>query len=134
MSVSAEGSLQKALFDLLSADVALSAVITGVFDSVPESQAYPYVELGEGTAIPFDSNSSDGQEHLITIHTWTEAKGRKTAHDIMTLVYTALHNVALVVAGHQTILCQFDFSTVLKDPDGFTHHGVQRFRVITEDN
>lgn len=133
MSVSAETALQQAIYTALTGNASLMAAITGVHDSVGEATGFPYVTIGDGTAIPWDTKTSDGQEHTVTIHTWTQYRGRKQTKEIMDLVYSVLHNSALTVVGHQTVLCQFDFSETLKDPDGVTHHGVQRFRVLTED-
>ena len=134
MSSSAEAALQLAIYTALKANVALMARVNDVYDFVPESIEEPYLVIGDGNATPFDTKDSAGQDHLITIHTWSKSQGAKETKEIMELVYSVLHNGALTVAGHQTVLCQYDFSTVLKDPDGFTHHGVQRFRVLTEDN
>lgn len=133
MSQSAEAALQKAVYDALVGNVALMARVTAVKDWVPNAQGYPYVSIGESTAIPFDTQTTDGQEHTITIHTWVQGQGRKECKEIMSLIYEALHRASLSVTGHQSILCMQVFSEVLKDPDGITHHGVQRFRVITED-
>ncbi len=134
MSTSAEGALKAAVYTALTGSAGLMAVVTGVFDFVPEGQAAPYVEIGEVVSVPFDTKNSDGQEHTITLHAWSEYQGYKQAQDILALMYEALHNQPITVTGHQLILCQFDFSTVLKDPDGVTHHGVMRFRALTEDN
>jgi hypothetical protein len=130
---SAESQLQKAVYNALTANSALMAVISGVYDWVPETAAYPLVSIGSGRSIPFDTCTSNGQEHVIEVHVWSQKQGRKEAKDVQSLVYNVLHKAALSVTGHQAILCLQEFSEVTKDPDGYTHHGVQRFRVITED-
>lgn len=136
MSDSAESAVQAAVYGALKGDDALSAMpVEGkIFDLVPSTIAYPWIRVGEMTAVPFDTQDSAGQEHTVTIHSWSQYLGHKEVKEIMASIYSVLHNAVLTVVGHQTVLCMFEFSQVFDDPDGITHHGVQRFRIITEDN
>ena len=131
MSGEASWPLQKAVFDALSANTDLTAVVSGIYDHVPADTAFPYVTLGETTVSDWSSKSFDGQEHLLTLHVWSRAKGRKEAKEIMALVYDTLHDAALAVEGQELVNLRFDFAQTLKDPDGLTVHGVQRYRAVT---
>ncbi len=130
--MSAEAKLHQTVYAALNASyVALG--VTGVFDFAPRDQAYPYITIGPGTAIPFDTCTDNGQESTVFVHTWSQYNGQKEVKEIMDRVYLVLQNASLAIPGHDTILCQFEFAEIMKDPDGVTHHGVQRFRVITEE-
>ncbi len=132
---SAENALQVAIYDALVADVAISASdVTGIFDHIPQTQNFPYIEIGEIQAADWDSDTHNGQDHTVTINVWSQKAGRKETKSIQKLIYTLLHNSTLSISGHTIILARQTFSETLKDPDGETHHGVQRFRFITADD
>ena len=49
----------------------------------------------------------------------------------MDRIHDLLHDSSLSVSGFNLINSRFEFSDILRDPDGVTRHGVMRFRVIT---
>jgi hypothetical protein len=147
--MSAELVLQAAVHTLLRADTPLcnllaSSVIENdagkaVYDSVPQvaesesSTAFPYVVIGECTVVNADTDDMDGQEHVITLHTWSRYRGKKEVKQIHAAIYAALHDAALTVTGYTAVYCFFESSEVFGDPDGLTQHGVSRYRVLTFD-
>ena len=62
-------------------------MVSGVFDHVPEGQAFPYVTIGESTAADFSTKTEAGQEHTITIHAWSRERGRKETKQILARIY-----------------------------------------------
>jgi hypothetical protein len=48
----------------------------------------------------------------------------------MSVVYDILHESSLSVSGADLINMRFEFSDIIKENDGITTHGVQRFRVF----
>ena len=48
----------------------------------------------------------------------------------MDRVHTLLHDSSLSVTGSNFINMRFEFSDIIRDPDGITRHGVMRFRAI----
>lgn len=135
MSEAADASLQQAVFAKLTSDAGLMAEVgERIYDFVPQTATFPYVRIGDGTSIDWDTVTSNGQEHTVTVHTWSQYLGRKEVKEIMGLIYGVLHHANLSPVGHQAVLIYQEFSEVMQDPDGVTHHGVQRFRVLTEEN
>lgn len=133
--MSAENALQEAIFDLLQADGPLDALVDSrIFDSSPQDVTFPYVELGESTAADWDSDTHDGQDHTFTIHVWSQKAGRKECKTIQGLIKDALHNTTLTLVDNTNILTRQILSETLKDNDGRTHHGVQQYRIITEED
>jgi hypothetical protein len=136
--VSAEYEIQKAIFAKLSADAPLNNVIKGLFDSVPQESdsgsdiVFPYVTIGDDTALDWDTDTSVGKEATLTIHSWSRHRGRSEVKQIQGLIYDALHVSQLNVVGYNTVLCFSEYSESLVDPDGLTRHGVQRFRLIID--
>lgn len=125
--------IQKAIDKALKADTALMAAVTGVFDEVPQGTKYPYVVIGEDTALQWDTGSSVGSESTLTIHVWSRDAGRQECKEIMSLVYDVLHEAELSVDDAHAVFCYWEFGETLLDVDGKTRHGVMRFRTLTED-
>lgn len=120
--------IQKAIFDLLSTELAPISV----YDSPPQNEPEAYVVIGDDFHQPFDTDDSVGSESLLTLHTWSTHRGRKEAKTIQGQIYDALNRYELVVAGFSTITVEFDSAEVFRDLDGESWHGVSKFRALVE--
>lgn len=129
--MSAGTELQTAVYAALIADTDLMSEVSGVFDAVPDNyDSFPYVTIGEDVLNEFDTDTTNGHNVSLTIHTWTRKAGRKQAKTIQGLIYDTLHNSTLVMTGYIMILMRQIDETTLMDPDGKTRHGVQTFNAI----
>lgn len=127
--------LQKALFSTLNGSVTgMDSASVSVYDDVPENTAYPYVVIGEESTSNNGSKDLDGLEHTITLHVWSQYRGRREIKEIMESVYSLLHNTAITVSGASLVNIRQEFSTTLAENDGITRHGVMRFRAVVFDN
>lgn len=127
----AQFPLQEAVYSALSNDNTLTSTLgAGIFDDVLEGTTYPFVELGNETAIDYSTKDVDGAEFTITLHVWSQYAGAKETKQIMDRIYDLLHNSSLTVTGFNLINLRFEFSDIMRDPDGKTRHGVMRFRAI----
>ena len=127
---SAAKELQRAIYLKLNGDATLSALITGVFDHVPQNQAFPYVVLGEDTLKDWSTFGTLGQEPTVTLHVWSRSRGKREAQDILSRIDTLLHRASLTVTGQNVTGIEREFEQTLRDGDGVTYHGVQRYRVL----
>lgn len=131
-------NLQTAIYSVLTADGALFALDGGtpisVYDDVPKDTAYPYVVIGEESTINNGSKTLDGIEHTITIHVWSQYRGRYEIKHIMQSIYENLHNADITVTDASLVNIRQEFSTTLQEADGITRHGVMRFRVAMFDS
>jgi hypothetical protein len=124
-------ALQSTIYSTLSADNTLTSTLgAGVYDEVLEGASYPFVSLGEETAIDYGTKDLVGGETTINIHIWSQYKGAKETKEIMDRIHDLLHDSNLSVSGFNLINLRFEFSDILRDPDGVTRHGVMRFRAI----
>lgn len=127
--------LQQAVFSTLDGSVTgIDSASVSVFDDVPEGTTYPYVVLGEETASNFGSKSLDGVEHTLTLHVWSQYRGRREIKEIMQSVYSLLHNTAITVSGASLVNIRQEFNNTLMENDGITRHGVMRFRAVVFDS
>lgn len=107
------------------------ALVSGVYDHVPQDAAFPYLSLGDETSTPDDTDDITGADLSFAVHTWSRYRGQKEVQDIQHEVWSALHRSNLTVEGAAFVGCHLESTqpTTL-DPDGITHHGVQLFRVL----
>jgi hypothetical protein len=126
--------LQQAVFAALSTDAALTALLgTGrVLDDVPQGTPLPYVALGPILAQDWSTGTEDGTEHLIAIHVWSGARGKKQAHELLGAIRAALHEQPLLVPGHRLVSLRHQRSEIRRGTDGETIHAIARFRAVTE--
>ena len=103
-----------------------------VYDFVPQRAAYPFVSLGNVVSRDWSTSSERGDEHALTLHIWSKARGKKQCHLIVSSVRRVLHDVELSVEDHSLVNLRHEFSDVRLDPDGETFHGIVRFRAVTE--
>ena len=66
--------------------------------------------------------------------TITRRKIRKEIKNIMSSVYTTLHNASITVSGASLVNIRHEFENTLTEADGITRHGVMRFRAVVFDS
>ena len=137
--MSFEVELQTAVFTALDADSALSSLVIGVYDDVPQptdagdESDFPYVTVGEAVHTEFDTDNTLGDDCTITVHSWSRYAGRKEIKQIQGAVYNVLHRSSLPVSGYTTVGVDWVQSDSFVDTDGETRHGVQTFRIILDE-
>lgn len=134
MTAYAAIELQQVVYGILSADAQLASLVDGVFDYLPEAQAgiAEYVELGELEGAYSDDKDNGAMEWRFTVHTWTRAsRGKADCLRVQQRIYDLLHNQITATSSQQVTVCIEEMATSMRDPDGITTHGVQRFLFIT---
>ena len=127
--------LQKAIFEALAANGALAAMVgTRVFDHAPANAAFPYITFGRTSVYDWSTGTESGTEQLFTLHVWSKAKGKKEALEIMELARGTLHDAALELEGHKLVNLRLEFSEARYDDRNEAHHGLLRFRAVTEES
>ena len=125
-------ALQTAIYSALSGDSTLTSTLScGVYDDTPEESAFPFIVIGEDTTTEYGTADVDGGSTTVTIHVWSQYKGSKEAKNIIDRVHPLLHDSSLSQTGFNLVNMRYEFSDVLRDPDGVTRHGIIRFRAIT---
>lgn len=124
--------IQQAVYQRASADSALAALVTGVFDDVPESQAHPYVKLGEAMETPRNTSTEFGREVVITLHVWDRYRGFARCLAIADRLTQLFDHQPMTVAGHRVVSVRHEFNQTLRDPDPEIRHVPVRFRITTE--
>ena len=128
-------TLQGTVYNALLASTPLTTALGGnnIYDFVPEGTTFPYVKVGDQTMVDDGTKDKKGSDFTLMIHTFSRYRGSKEIKNIMSLVYDVLHESSLSVSGAFNNM-RFEFSDIIKESDGLTTHGVQRFRVFVLTN
>ena len=126
--------LQQAIYQRLTGDSALMALVSGVFDRPPEGTPFPYVTLGESMGSDWSTKTTTGMEHHLSLHIWSREGGRKEAATIMERLHTLLHQTNLSVSGQTLVMIRFTASAIALEDDGWTYHGRMDFHALLQAN
>lgn len=133
MSRLGSDALQAAVYAAISDEFDTSGpAAVRVFDHVPQTEAYPYVAIGDGSVSDWGTKDSVGTEQTIAIEIWSRYRGRKEAHGIAARIYDQLHEQPLTVAGQQCVLCRFESEERIREADGLTYRVALRYRVLLD--
>ena len=123
-------ALQQTIYTALNVSALTNSLSCAVVDDVQLNQSYPFITLGEETTIDYGTKNQNGGETTINLHIWSQYKGSKECKQIMDKVHDLLHDIDLTVSGFNLINLRFEYSDIVRDPDGSTRHGIMRFRAI----
>ena len=113
----------------LKADTALMTILKGVWDDVPDSQAYPYVQMGDPMQTPEDVFGNQGRVVVVTLHVWSRYQGQKETSAVLKRIAELLDRHQLAVTGAVVVRCTVESENIMRDPDGRTRHGVATYRI-----
>lgn len=125
--------VQKAVVAAVKAAGAYTAIAsTRFYDNPPQDPDFPYAHIESvdaGKAI--ETDGGDGWECFIRIDTWSRKPGRVQCNQMMTAIAGAIHDVALSLDTQNLIIGELATQNDIRDGDGVTRHGIQRFRFVT---
>lgn len=133
--MSFENIAQQIIFDRLTGQLGAGVTLFDTAPFLPEgapSTTFPYVVIGNDTAVAWDNDTNVGAEFTITLHFWSRSEGFKQVKTIMQAAYDRLHRASLTKSGYNVVDCLWEFSEAMDDPDGVTKHGVQRYRLTIQ--
>lgn len=131
---SAALELQKAIFAALATDGDLETAMGGVrlFDQAPANANFPYLTIGRTSVYDWSTDTESGTEQLVTLHAWSKARGKAQCFELLELVRARLDDASLELAGHSLVNFKAEYSDVRYEDDNDVHHGLIRFRAVTD--
>jgi hypothetical protein len=128
--------LQAIVYSTLNGDSALDGIVGNnkIFDNVPQDTGYPYVVIGNESAINRGTKNLDGNEYTIDIEVWSQYRGKKEIKEAMERIYNLFHDADYSVSGADMVISQVRNVITLTENDGITRHGVITLSVIVYDN
>lgn len=130
----ASWTLQEAIYSCLESDSAL-ITLTGtlrLYDEPPRDVSYPYLVFAADTETAWNTATTTGSEHTITIDIFSQSGGRKACKQIASAVRDALENTALEPDGQTLIGLYFKSASYTRLEDGATFQARISFTALTE--
>ena len=134
MSAASSWAIQRGIYQALANSTDVTSLLGGarIYDDPPQAANLPFVSLGQSEFRDWSTGTEDGTEHLLTLHVWSRAGGKKQVHEIIEAIRGVLHYKPLALADHHLVNLRHEFSEARPDPDGDTFHGIVRYRAVTE--
>ena len=120
----------KAVYVALDATTGLTGIIS---ESLSDDDPFPKIWIEDGGADDWSNKDDNGLEAFVNLHVGSQKEGTKEIRGLMDKCHSALHNVDLVLANGQSVLCQFVRHDVVIDSDGITRHGIMRFKLLVSE-
>ena len=131
--------LQEGVFQLLSADVGVAALVGGrIYDAPPslEAETDPdgiYVTIGDESARNWSTASDHGAAHLLTIAVHAPRRGFAEAKQAAGAISDAMLGGAITMSRGQVILVSFVSARTRRAEGDAVRRVEMRFRVTVED-
>jgi len=134
MSASASWAIQRGIYQALANSTNVPIFLGGawIYDDPPQAANLPFVSLGQTELRDWSTGTEDGAEHLLTLHVWSRAGGKKQVHEIIDAIRGVLHDQHFALPDHHLVNLRHEFSEARPDPDGDSFHGIVRYRAVTE--
>lgn len=133
--MTAPGDLMQALFLRLKTDASLSALLggAGLLERANDKAAFPHVTYGRTSAFDLDTGADNNGDQLITLHVWSKAQGEAETRLIMDSIKARLDGAALSIGPRGQTRLSLEFAEARYDEDLAVHHGLLRFRALTQE-
>ena len=130
---SSSWALQQAVFAVLTASDAVREIADDrIFDAVPRDAAFPYIVIGDDVETNAGTATDAGTEHVLAVHVWSRAGGRKEIKLAADAVRQCLDTTAPALSGHTLVDLRYLSADFARESDGETFHATLRFRAVTE--
>lgn len=123
--------LQSAVYSRLASDSELNALVTGVYDKVPQNSNYPFISLGDWSAEHWSTQGLDGLRLMLSMEAWSKNGGKSEIINIQARIYSLLGNAQLTLNSGLYAWIRFAASDIKLLDDGLTYHGHMKFRLWT---
>lgn len=124
--------LQAAIVSAVEGDAVIMALISGIYDRVPDSpwgEALGYVSFGPEDTVT-QSGCVDLHDVSVQLDVWSRRVGRVHCKQILHELRRIMDAIATVE--NPIVGVGEPVEQVLRDPDGLTMHGVLRYEITME--
>lgn len=130
------GEMHKAVIAALKAAAPVSAIVAArVYDRIPQSAAFPYIQITMDAGEPWDGVNLDGWECVFRVDHWSRKRGASIqSYQMAAGAYEALHDQALTLDAGALVLGRLlpSGARLIRDQDGETVHVEQRYRFVIQ--
>lgn len=132
--MSAASALQRAIFERLAGDAALTLLLgpDGISDRLPDRQRLPKVVIAAIESRDLSTATEAGEEHVVTLHAWSGSGGHAEVQAIAARVRALLHDAGLTLDGFVLVGLLHRSTRIARDGTRPHHRAEMRFRAVTE--
>ncbi|WP_246688534.1 MULTISPECIES: DUF3168 domain-containing protein [unclassified Mesorhizobium] len=120
----------------LKTDRSLSQLLggTGLLEHASDKAAFPHVTYGRTSAFNLESGADNDNDQQVTFHVWSKTQGDAETRLIMDSLRKRLDGAAFSIGSRDRTLLSLEFAEARYDEDLAVHHGLLRFRALTEES
>lgn len=130
--------LWKAIFDRLSSDAGVLALVDGIHDKEPAGAwagvKAAFITRGPAYGVDESAECVDGAELTQQIDIWSRSTRRSACDDIVYAVRRSLHDAELALNQHALVSIRVTLWRTVDDPDPLTQHGVVMVTALVEEH
>jgi hypothetical protein len=133
--MTAPGDLMQALFLRLKTDASLSALLggAGLLEQASDKAAFPHVTYSRTSSFDLETGADNDNDQLVTLHIWSKAQGEAETRLIMDSLKARLDGAAFSIGSRGQTRLSLEFAEARYDEDLAVHHGLLRFRALTQE-
>lgn len=104
-----------------------------IFTAVAETTPLPYILYNESRFDNWDTDTSLGGEHTISIQFWTERESEAYVKEICHIIRDSLNRCEkfISISPYKLVLVDYQFQDVVREVDGQAFVGTVQFRALT---
>ncbi len=132
----AEVDLSLAVMDALRMDADVQSVLgqpARLFDNETRGAPYPYAYLERHEQRSVGASLVCGQEHRLTIATYSRHDGLSEAKSLLGALRKAVEAMQVNLTGQRVVLSHVIYNDAMRTRDRRVHRGLLRIRIITEE-
>jgi hypothetical protein len=119
----------------------ITAVSNRVYDEVPQTVVYPFIQIGQIQTINDGVGCLDSHEVNVTIHTWSRPsstqgapQGSRQAKQLVNAIHSAFADWEpdLSASGWRVVSHEYRSSQDMVENDTRTYHGVIEYKLLID--
>ena len=115
--------LKEAVYSALTGDATLMAMVTGVYDYMPEDTAYPCVTLTLAEVEDWGTRTVCGQRVALTLQVFSRERSSQSCLNILDRLHAVLHDASLSLSEDVLVSLRAGASDVTPGSDGLSIQG-----------
>lgn len=133
MSLPSIKLLQQAIYTLLNGDTTLMALVSKIYDYVPQQvSSYPYITIGNISASRMENANIEAMEVECQIICHSRGRGRKQNIEILDRIKLLLDSASLTMSGQELIWLRFTSEQVEQNDDALSWRGELIFNGVLQ--
>ena len=131
MAQHANHALRSAVRSVVSGLTGVTDIVSGVYETAPQSAAFPYISFGDGQVRDWSSKSFSGHEHQLVLNCWSDEASLSQVLEIHDAIKVGLVKSALTLTDHHLAVFFLEDERFARDQRRGHRLGILRYRAMT---